>query len=154
MKSKKTISIVMALFMVMSLLPLKSKSVYADGEPTGVTSTGQAILDQDKKQPKELETLPQTVFENDPTLTSNSEEAVPFLLSECDELFLYRHGGQQSENGWYFAGENNTGIDMKRQSLDEDGYSWVKSIDVKNVRATEGNVAGKTGLKNYSFLHI
>ncbi|MCR5148377.1 MAG: hypothetical protein K6C35_05330 [Eubacterium sp.] len=152
MRIKRTTSIVMAFIMSLSLLPLKGKSVHAEGGASGATSTGQAILDQDKKQPTELDTLPQTVFENDPTLTSDEEEAVPFLLSEWDELFLYRHGGQQSETAWTFLGANNTGIDMTRQSLDKDGYSWVKTISPTTVASDEADVENKTRLGSYSFL--
>ncbi len=156
-RARRLFAIWLSFAMVLSAIPASFFAVYADSAQSDPTTTASAIFAQDDTPPKELQSsdpkdlLPPSVFDNDPVLTSSDSGNKPFLLSEWNELFLYRRGGDQDNQAWIFTGEDNSGIDMTRTSLDSNGYSWVKSINVTNVEATEVDFS-ETGLDNYSFM--
>ncbi|MBQ4233672.1 MAG: FG-GAP repeat protein, partial [Firmicutes bacterium] len=156
---RRLLAIWMSLAMVFSAFPAAFFAVYADSAQSDL-STGQAILQQENIVPTELKgskALPPSVFENDPVLTGADDNgSSPFLLSEYNELFLFRNGGEthdgiKSLGAWYFLGEDENGIDMTRTSLDSDGYSWVETINTENVEAVEPDFSG-TRLDDYSFM--
>ncbi|MBQ1384838.1 MAG: hypothetical protein IIY74_05520, partial [Firmicutes bacterium] len=156
---RRLLAIWMSLAMVFSAVPAAFFAVYADSAQSDL-STGQAILQQENIVPTELKgskALPPSVFENDPVLTGADDNgSSPFLLSEYNELFLFRNGGEthdgiKSLGAWYFLGEDENGIDMTRTSLDSDGYSWVETINTENVEAVEPDFSG-TRLDDYSFM--
>ena len=158
-RTRRFFAILISMAMVFSAVPAAFFAAYADSAQSDL-STASAILGQEYIVPAELEgskALPSSVFENDPILTGADDDgSSPFLLSEYNELFLFRNGGEtyggrKSLGAWYFPGEDEGGIDMTRTSLDSDGYSWVRTINTDSADAVAADISG-TRLDAYSFM--
>ena len=121
----RLLSVVLALAMILALAPL---SAFAEGDGgsvgTGTISTGQAILDLDKTQPDEYNRYNTNVY------GTSASDKNPFLLSEQNELFLYR-ADYQSVNTWTYDG-----FSMESSDIDSSG-AWVNTLNKNNTSCTE-----------------
>ena len=99
-QGKRWAAALLTLTMILSLLPWMPMKASADGDQASQGSTGgtaEAIMNLDSKAPAEYDKYDTNVYGTGP------DDTAPFLLSEQNELFLFRADGN-SANAWVFDG--------------------------------------------------
>ena len=139
---KTTLALVLAASLVFpgSISRKAQASETTEGENDAVQSTADEILNADKYEPSEYDEYSQVeVYGNSDT---------PFLLSEQNELFLYDTKTNSSSKSIDAKGIWYNNCDMEIQSVSDDGYYRVNSIN--RVKSGENSV--KIKASGYSYV--
>ena len=131
---KKAACLLLTAMLALSLVsPALAEGV--SDEPTSNLSNAEAIFSQDEVLPAEYSTLAGNLY---------GTGSQPFLLSEQNELYLYR-SSYDIENAYYYDN-----LDMTVTS-ESDGNAWVKSPNKVNsgqhVVSTSGIGNGNSGYR-------